>query len=106
MGSAFIFVIIALVWGPLVLFALGNKVGAPNTPTEISLELRIGPYEPVYRMSAQSSHIHTYMRKILVKLFIFLIIFFFLLKLQRRKLGCIAETVLERSNGPDVYVEL
>lgn len=58
MGGGFLFAIIALVWGPLALFALGNTVGTPNTPLEVSVELRIGPYEPVYRMSAQSSQIH------------------------------------------------
>lgn len=58
MGGGFLFAIISLVWGPLALFALGNTVGAPNTPLEVSMELRIGPYEPIYRMSAQSSHIH------------------------------------------------
>lgn len=58
MGGGFLFAIIALVWGPLALFALGNTVGEPNVPLEVSVELRIGPYEPVYRMSAQSSQIH------------------------------------------------
>ena len=58
MGGGFLLVIILLVWGPLALFAFGNTVGEPNTPTEVSVELRIGPYEPVYRMSAQSSQIH------------------------------------------------
>lgn len=58
MGGGFLFAIIALVWGPLALFALGNTVGEPNIPLEVSVDLRIGPYEPVYRMSAQSSQIH------------------------------------------------
>lgn len=58
MGGGFLFAIIALVWGPLALFALGNTVGEPNNPYEVTVELKIGPYEPVYRMSAQSSQIY------------------------------------------------
>lgn len=58
MGGGFLIAIIALVWGPLALFALGNTVGEPNVPNEVRVSLRIGPYEPVYIMSAQSSQIH------------------------------------------------
>lgn len=58
MGGGFLCAIVALVWGPLALFALGNTVGEPNIPYEIKVSLRIGPYEPVYMMSAQSSQIH------------------------------------------------
>lgn len=56
-GGFFLIAIIALVWGPLALFALGNTVGEPNVPYEVRASLRIGPYEPVYTMSAQSSQI-------------------------------------------------
>lgn len=58
MGGGFLIAIIALVWGPLALFALGNTVGESNVPNEIRVTLRIGPYEPIYIMSAQSSQIH------------------------------------------------
>lgn len=58
MGGAFLFAIIALVWGPLALFALGNTVGAPNIPYEVKVSLKIGSYEPLYIMGAQSSNIH------------------------------------------------
>lgn len=57
-GGFFLFAIIVLVWGPLALFALGNTVGKPNRPYEVRASLRIGPYEPVYSMTAQSSQIH------------------------------------------------
>lgn len=57
-GGFFLIAIIALVWGPLALFALGNTVGSSNVPYEVRTTLRIGPYEPVYSMSAQSSQIH------------------------------------------------
>lgn len=58
MGGGFLCAIIALVWGPLALFALGNTVGQKNNPYEVRVTLRIGPYEPVYSMSAQSSQIY------------------------------------------------
>lgn len=60
MGGGFLLAVIALIWGPLALFALGNTVGAPNPPLEVSVELKVGPYEPIYRMTAQSSKIFQY----------------------------------------------
>lgn len=58
MGGGFLIAIIGLIWGPLALFALGNTVGKSNIPYEVQVTLRIGPYEPVYSMSAQSSQIY------------------------------------------------
>lgn len=57
-GGVALFVIIAIIWFPLVFFSLGNAVGEPNPPVDVTLELRIGPYEPVYHLSAQSNAIH------------------------------------------------
>lgn len=60
MGGGFLLAVIALIWGPLALFALGNTVGEYNVPLEVSVELKVGPYEPIYRMSSQSSKIFQY----------------------------------------------
>ncbi len=60
MGGGFLLAVIALIWGPLALFALGNTVGEANLPFEVSVELKVGPYEPIYRMSSQSSKIFQY----------------------------------------------
>ncbi|CAH1175750.1 unnamed protein product [Phaedon cochleariae] len=57
MGGAVLVVIIGIIWFPLVFFSLGNTVGEPNPPTDVTLEIRIGPYEPIYKMSAQSNSI-------------------------------------------------
>ncbi len=57
MGGAILALIIAIIWFPLVFFSLGNAVGHPNPPYDVTLEIRIGPYEPVYTMSAQSNSI-------------------------------------------------
>ncbi|XP_055643566.1 piezo-type mechanosensitive ion channel component isoform X1 [Toxorhynchites rutilus septentrionalis] len=58
MGGGMMFGIILLIWFPLALFAFSNAVGEPNLPYDVSVSLRIGPYEPVYIMSAQDSNIH------------------------------------------------
>ncbi|XP_058821886.1 piezo-type mechanosensitive ion channel component-like isoform X2 [Topomyia yanbarensis] len=58
MGGGMMFGIILLIWFPLALFAFSNTVGEPNLPYDVSVTLRIGPYEPVYIMSAQDNNIH------------------------------------------------
>lgn len=55
MGGALLAAIIGIIWFPLVFFSLGNAVGEPNLPYDVTLEIRIGPYEPVYQMSAQNN---------------------------------------------------
>ncbi|XP_063241990.1 piezo-type mechanosensitive ion channel component-like isoform X9 [Bacillus rossius redtenbacheri] len=58
MGGGFLVVIIGIIWFPLVLFALGSTVGQPNLPYDVTMSLHIGPYQPVYRMSAQNNSIY------------------------------------------------
>ncbi|XP_020278165.1 piezo-type mechanosensitive ion channel component isoform X3 [Pseudomyrmex gracilis] len=58
-GIALLF-IIGLIWFPLLLFALGSTVGKSNLPFDVSMKIRIGPYEPIYSMSAQGSSIIQY----------------------------------------------
>nr|CAH7742356.1 unnamed protein product [Callosobruchus chinensis] len=60
MGGAMLAVIIGIIWFPLVFFSLGNAVGETNVPYDVTLEIRIGPYEPIYRMSAQSNSIYSF----------------------------------------------
>lgn len=57
MGGGMILGIIAVIWFPLALFAFSNTVGEANIPFDVSVSLRLGPYEPVYAMSAQESDI-------------------------------------------------
>lgn len=57
MGGGVLAVIIAIIWFPLVFFSLGNAVGQTNIPSDVTLEIRIGPYDPVYKMTAQSNSI-------------------------------------------------
>ncbi|XP_030384818.1 piezo-type mechanosensitive ion channel component isoform X3 [Scaptodrosophila lebanonensis] len=48
MGGTVVFLIVICIWGPLCLFALGNAVGTSNVPHQVSLSIRIGPYDPIY----------------------------------------------------------
>ena len=57
MGGGAVFAIIAIIWFPLVFFSLGNAVGEPNVPYDVTMNIRIGPYEPVYTLSAQSNSV-------------------------------------------------
>ncbi|XP_076679384.1 piezo type mechanosensitive ion channel component isoform X2 [Andrena cerasifolii] len=59
-GGGALFFIIGLIWFPLLLFALGGTVGVSNLPYDVSMKIRIGPYEPIYSMSAQNSDIIEY----------------------------------------------
>uniref|UniRef100_A0A1B6DCY7 Uncharacterized protein n=1 Tax=Clastoptera arizonana TaxID=38151 RepID=A0A1B6DCY7_9HEMI len=56
-GGGCLVAIIAVIWFPLVLFALGNTVGKPNLPYDVTLNVRIGAYQPIYSMSAQNNSI-------------------------------------------------
>lgn len=57
MGGGFLFFIISIIWFPLVFFALGNTVGQSNVPYDVSVNVRIGTYQSIYSMSAQSNSI-------------------------------------------------
>ncbi|KAK6619398.1 hypothetical protein RUM44_003780, partial [Polyplax serrata] len=60
LGGAGLFMIIAIIWFPLVLFALGNTVGESNIPYDVTISLRIGAYQYIYEMSAQNNTIYKY----------------------------------------------
>ncbi|KAF4525370.1 hypothetical protein B566_EDAN014808, partial [Ephemera danica] len=59
-GGCSLLVVIFIIWFPMVLFALGNTVGQPNLPYDVSVELTIGPYQPVFRTSAQNSSLKAF----------------------------------------------
>ncbi|KAI5632608.1 piezo non-specific cation channel, r-Ras-binding domain-containing protein [Phthorimaea operculella] len=60
LGGTVLAFVIAIIWFPLVFFAFGNTVGQPNPPTDVTVKIRIGPFLPVYQMSAQSKDIELY----------------------------------------------
>ncbi|KAK5645923.1 hypothetical protein RI129_004387 [Pyrocoelia pectoralis] len=57
MGGGALLAMFVIIWFPLVIFALLNTVGLSNIPYSATMELRIGPYEPIYRMTAQTNSI-------------------------------------------------
>ncbi|XP_063891360.1 piezo-type mechanosensitive ion channel component isoform X3 [Helicoverpa armigera] len=60
LGGGVLAFVIAIIWFPLVFFAFGNSVGQPNPPTDVTVKIRIGPFLPVYQMSAQSHNIDVF----------------------------------------------
>lgn len=62
-GGGALFLMIGMIWFPLLLFALGSTVGISNLPYEVTLNMRIGSYEPIYTISAQNSSIFQYTEK-------------------------------------------
>ncbi|CAH0726071.1 unnamed protein product, partial [Brenthis ino] len=60
LGGGVLTFVIAIIWFPLVFFAFGNSVGQPNPPTDVTVKIRIGPFLPVYQMSAQSHNIDSF----------------------------------------------
>ncbi|KAK0162943.1 hypothetical protein PV327_006669 [Microctonus hyperodae] len=59
-GGGLLFLIIGLIWFPLLFFALGRSAGISNIPYEVSLKIRIGSHEPIYIMSARDDSITQY----------------------------------------------
>lgn len=59
-GGGALFLMIGMIWFPLLFFAFGSTVGTSNRPHEVSLSLRIGSYEPIYTIAAQESTIFEY----------------------------------------------
>lgn len=59
-GGTALFFIIGLIWFPLMFFALGGAVGSSNIPTEVTLKIQIGSFEPIYTMSVQSGSIEVF----------------------------------------------
>jgi len=55
MGGGGLFIIIAVICFPLVIFALGSTVGQPNLPCEVTVKMEIVDYLPIYERSAQDS---------------------------------------------------
>ncbi|CAF4419332.1 unnamed protein product, partial [Rotaria magnacalcarata] len=44
---------ILLIWFPLLFFSFSSSFYQPNPPTEVNVEIKVGPYLPIYHMTAQ-----------------------------------------------------
>ena len=56
-GGAFILLILAIIWGPLLLFSMGKTVGESNPPVEMEYELEFVGFQPLLRMRATAQQI-------------------------------------------------
>lgn len=56
-GGTFILLILAIIWGPLLLFSMGKTVGDRNPPVEMEYELEFVGFQPILRMRATSQQI-------------------------------------------------
>nr|XP_045617167.1 piezo-type mechanosensitive ion channel component-like isoform X3 [Procambarus clarkii] len=63
MGGCALFGVIALIWFPLVLFALSNTVGQPNPPYDVTVQITMGAYQPIFRMTAQQQSLYRFTQK-------------------------------------------
>ncbi|XP_059615886.1 piezo-type mechanosensitive ion channel component isoform X4 [Phlebotomus argentipes] len=60
MGGGMLLGLVTIIWFPLGLFALGNTVGESNPPFDVSVTMKIGPFEPIYFANAQGSNIQKF----------------------------------------------
>lgn len=70
-GGLLLFIIIGIIWFPLVLFALGNTVGVTNLPFDCTVQVAFGGYEPIFKMSAQHGSLTTMSRSTYDSMFFF-----------------------------------
>uniref|UniRef100_UPI00358F3C92 piezo-type mechanosensitive ion channel component 2 n=1 Tax=Myxine glutinosa TaxID=7769 RepID=UPI00358F3C92 len=63
MGGMIVFVLICIVWFPLLFMSLVKSVaGVLNPPLDVSVSLSLGGYQPMYKMSAQQHSLKTFTR--------------------------------------------
>ncbi|XP_062503663.1 piezo-type mechanosensitive ion channel component 1-like isoform X2 [Corticium candelabrum] len=58
-GTVLILVLVIVLWFPLLWISLVNSSAVANRPTEVSVELSLAGYEPLFRFTANDQNIHT-----------------------------------------------
>ncbi|XP_070509149.1 piezo-type mechanosensitive ion channel component-like [Chironomus tepperi] len=57
LGGGLTALIIGIIWFPLLLFAYSPSLGQSNVPRTVTLTLRIGTYEPIYKIDVRAEQI-------------------------------------------------
>ncbi|KAL7042426.1 hypothetical protein ACKWTF_001133 [Chironomus riparius] len=57
LGGGLTLLIIAIIWFPLLLFAYSPSLGQSNVPRSVKVTLRIGKYEPIYKIDVRAEQI-------------------------------------------------
>ncbi|CAF1290556.1 unnamed protein product, partial [Rotaria sordida] len=52
-GGSLLVLLILLIWFPLLFFSFSSSFYQPNPPKEVNVEIKLGPYLPIYQMTAQ-----------------------------------------------------
>ncbi|XP_070191211.1 piezo-type mechanosensitive ion channel component 2-like isoform X2 [Littorina saxatilis] len=54
-GGLLLLLIILIIWFPLVIFAISHSVFHPNPPSEVTIHLQLGAYQPLFKMTVQQN---------------------------------------------------
>lgn len=57
LGGGLTILIIAIIWFPLLLFAYSPSLGQSNIPRNVMFTLRIGKYEPIYKIDVRAEQL-------------------------------------------------
>ncbi|XP_074646694.1 piezo-type mechanosensitive ion channel component 1-like isoform X3 [Tubulanus polymorphus] len=52
-GGLQLILILFIIWFPLLLFSFSNTISSPFPPTDCTVQISIGGYQPIFKMSAQ-----------------------------------------------------
>ncbi|CAF4033815.1 unnamed protein product, partial [Rotaria sp. Silwood2] len=52
-GGSLLALLILLIWFPLLFFSFSSSFYQPNPSNEVNVEIKLGPYLPIYQMTAQ-----------------------------------------------------
>lgn len=58
LGVLLIFLMVSFIWFPLGFFAFSGKIGSPNTPVQVSLQISFDDYNAIYFMTSREDNIH------------------------------------------------
>ncbi|CAF3736399.1 unnamed protein product, partial [Adineta steineri] len=53
LGGSILILLILLIWFPLLFFSFSSSFYQPNPPKEVTVEIKLGGYLPIYQMTAQ-----------------------------------------------------